>query len=119
MQSLSFEQIGIGVATMMLLLGFYINIRKLTLEQNQKFSDITESFSRAIADMNLTLTKLNTTLEFTNKENERLSSRATVHGKEIDELRTNQAVNKSTLEDIKSRIVKLETKCHSHDTGGK
>ncbi len=114
MQALTFEQVGVGLATISIVLAFYMNIRKLTLEQTDKFAALTEMFNRVINDMNLTLTKLNTTLEYTNKENDRLSQRATAHGKELDEVRTTQAVNSATLVRHEERLNKLESKCHSH-----
>ena len=116
MQALTFEQVGVGLATVTIVLAFYMNIRKLTLEQSDKFAALTEMFNRVINDMNLTLTKLNTTLEYTNKENDRLSQRATTHGKELDEVRTTQAVNSATLSRLEERITRLEMKCHSHAT---
>ena len=114
MQALTFEQVGVGLATISIVLAFYMNIRKLTLEQADKFAALTEMFNRVINDMNLTLTKLNTTLEYTGKETDRLGTRLTTHGKEIDEVRTTQAVNSATLVRHEERLNKLESKCHSH-----
>lgn len=114
MPTLTFQEIGFSVVVLVVLGGIAATIYSSGQKQTNQLNLITASMTKTTSDINITLTKLNATIEYTNKEIERLSNRATVQGKELDDNTTMLAVHSDKLKRHEQRLDKLDGLAHKH-----
>ena len=115
MESLEFAQVGFLFVGLVIIGGVAISVKKMgreqALEANKIITDFTnqitavqEKFNVSIKTLDLTISSLQKTIDYINRDLEKNSNRISSHGKELDKNSTAIAVHEKILERQEEKV---------------